>query len=332
MLFYIKIYFSHSHVHSKLRNGSAKGGRGTSRTSSGPSTDKTNSGSSHSSGNNGSTPSTSPTAFLPPRAEKRKSKDESPPPVSGDNEAVSSCMVNASGIPISSNSICGLTNQPQSLINPVTGLNVQISTKKCKTSAPCAISPVLLECPEQDCSKKYKHVNGLRYHQSHAHGSATMLDEDSMAETEEHVTPQPSPQSSTPTPSMTPNPSDLISNTQTELSSQSTIAQLSIPDESNTKKLDEEDLSLELGNSGKSSIPETATSLACGVILPSTESNSTITNPNVSSAGGSITAGTSHHEQQKQFLDLVENTKIKMNTSISLESNNQAIQQSPTGE
>ncbi|XP_065368364.1 mucin-17 [Calliphora vicina] len=325
------IYFSHSHVHSKLRNGSAKGGRGTSRTSSGTSADKANSGSSHSSGNSGSTPSTSPTAFLPPRAEKRKSKDESPPPVSGDNEAVSSGMVNASGIPISSNSICGLTNQPQSLINPVTGLNVQISTKKCKTSSPCAISPVLLECPEQDCSKKYKHVNGLRYHQSHAHGSATMLDEDSMAETEEHVTPQPSPLSSTPTPSMTPNPSDLISNTQTEISSQSAIAQLSIPDELNTTKLDEEDLSLQLVNSEKSSIPETDTSLPCGGILPSTESNSTITNPTVPTAGGSISAGTSHHEQQKQFLDLVENTKINMNTSISLESNNQAIQHSPTG-
>lgn len=27
-----------------------------------------------------------------------------------------------------------------------------------------------MECPEQDCSKKYKHVNGLKYHQSHAHG------------------------------------------------------------------------------------------------------------------------------------------------------------------
>jgi hypothetical protein len=32
-------------------------------------------------------------------------------------------------------------------------------------------SPVLLECPEPNCSKKYKHINGLKYHQSHAHGS-----------------------------------------------------------------------------------------------------------------------------------------------------------------
>lgn len=67
-----------------------------------------------------------------------------------------------------------------------------------KTTTPCAISPVLLECPEQgikiefiakktvfhhiklftDCSKKYKHANGLKYHQSHAHGAGSM-DEDS---------------------------------------------------------------------------------------------------------------------------------------------------------
>lgn len=32
---------------------------------------------------------------------------------------------------------------------------------------PC--SPVLIECPEPNCSKKYKHINGLKYHQSHAH-------------------------------------------------------------------------------------------------------------------------------------------------------------------
>lgn len=66
------------------------------------------------------------------------------------------------------------------VVNPVTGLNVQILPKKCKTTSPCAISPVLLECPEQYCSKKYKHANGLRYHQSHAHGggSATLMGDD----------------------------------------------------------------------------------------------------------------------------------------------------------
>ncbi|XP_074649685.1 uncharacterized protein LOC141904946 isoform X2 [Tubulanus polymorphus] len=29
--------------------------------------------------------------------------------------------------------------------------------------------PALIECPEPNCNKKYRHINGLRYHQSHAH-------------------------------------------------------------------------------------------------------------------------------------------------------------------
>lgn len=33
-----------------------------------------------------------------------------------------------------------------------------------------AQSPVLIECPEPNCDKKYKHINGLKYHQTHAHG------------------------------------------------------------------------------------------------------------------------------------------------------------------
>ena len=58
-------------------------------------------------------------------------------------------------------------------------------------------SPVLLECPEPNCSKKYKHINGLKYHQSHAHGSAD--DEDtkegitSMSENDESNIETPSP-------------------------------------------------------------------------------------------------------------------------------------------
>ncbi|XP_078603984.1 uncharacterized protein LOC144877776 isoform X1 [Branchiostoma floridae x Branchiostoma japonicum] len=29
--------------------------------------------------------------------------------------------------------------------------------------------PALIECPHANCNKKYKHINGLRYHQAHAH-------------------------------------------------------------------------------------------------------------------------------------------------------------------
>ncbi|KAH0539675.1 hypothetical protein KQX54_007131 [Cotesia glomerata] len=58
-------------------------------------------------------------------------------------------------------------------------------------------SPVLYECPEPNCSKKYKNQNGLKYHQNHAHGSAD--DEDtkegvtSMSENDESNIEAPSP-------------------------------------------------------------------------------------------------------------------------------------------
>ncbi|GLV43458.1 scribbler [Carabus blaptoides fortunei] len=57
-------------------------------------------------------------------------------------------------------------------------------------------SPVLLECPEPNCSKKYKHINGLKYHQSHAHGSADdddTKDVTSMSENDESNIEAPSP-------------------------------------------------------------------------------------------------------------------------------------------
>lgn len=136
------------------------------------------------------TPSTSPTpttAFLVPRPEKRKSKDESPSPVNGNNTVTSVQNFNATS-----------------------GCNTQISSKKLKTVAsPCAISPVLLECPEQDCSKKYKHANGLKYHQSHAHGILSSIDEDS---TQAPESPQRADRSQTPPTSI---PSTTITNTPT---------------------------------------------------------------------------------------------------------------------
>lgn len=169
-----------SSVNSKLRNGGNKGrggrtsttGTTTATTNSGSSSTSSNSSSSTSTTNSSNTPSPSPNtgAFLPPRPEKRKSKDESPSPVNGN-------VSGGTGSSATGQNASGATTQ--SVVNPVTGQNVQISTKKCKTASPCAVSPVLLECPEQDCSKKYKHANGLRYHQSHAHGSISSMDEDS---------------------------------------------------------------------------------------------------------------------------------------------------------
>ncbi|KAL7052430.1 hypothetical protein ACKWTF_004864 [Chironomus riparius] len=134
-----------SSVHSKLRNGGSKGR--TSRNSSigAPPTNIT--------------PSTSPTAFLVPKSDKRrKSKDESP----------SSSNGNSSG-----------SNVTNSTLNAAT-CNTPNLKKPKNTTSPCAVSPVLIECPEQDCSKKYKHANGLKYHQSHAHGTITSTEEETL--------------------------------------------------------------------------------------------------------------------------------------------------------
>lgn len=99
-----------------------------------------------------------------------------------------------------------------------------------KTTIPCPISPVLLECPEQDCSKKYKHANGLKYHQSHAHG--LMLDEDSLQPPESpgrqppSATPSPAPQ---PTPATTPQPPVIAEPQSPATTAAPTIPSSSIP-------------------------------------------------------------------------------------------------------
>lgn len=141
-------------VHSKLRNGGPKG-----RASRNSSVSNIN----ISTNTVTNTPSTSPTTFSAPRPEKRrKSKDESPSPFNGNS------VQSSVGSSNSNNNTATLNSQPPAV-------------KKSKNvTSPCAISPVLLECPEQDCSKKYKHANGLKYHQSHAHGIISTADDDSL--------------------------------------------------------------------------------------------------------------------------------------------------------
>uniref|UniRef100_A0AAQ6IG25 C2H2-type domain-containing protein n=1 Tax=Anabas testudineus TaxID=64144 RepID=A0AAQ6IG25_ANATE len=44
-------------------------------------------------------------------------------------------------------------------------------------------SPVLIDCPHPNCNKKYKHINGLKYHQAHAHNDEDVrLDQDGDSE------------------------------------------------------------------------------------------------------------------------------------------------------
>ncbi|KAF5291361.1 hypothetical protein FQA39_LY03512 [Lamprigera yunnana] len=120
---------------------------------------------------NGSGPSTapsSPTPFVPPRPEpntKRKNR-------TGEEEQQAN-----------SNSASSKKTK-----------TVPLTTSNSSGSPPP--SPILLECPEPNCSKKYKHINGLKYHQSHAHGSADdddTKDVTSMSENDESNIDAPSP-------------------------------------------------------------------------------------------------------------------------------------------
>lgn len=75
----------------------------------------------------------------------------------------------------------------------------QPSTPKAKRPPPTPSSPppdpILLECPEPNCSKKYKHANGLKYHRSHAHG---LDEEDKDGSSSEQEEPQTEPASPMP--------------------------------------------------------------------------------------------------------------------------------------
>ena len=65
-------------------------------------------------------------------------------------------------------------------------------------------SPQLIECPEPNCNKKYTRLNGLKYHQSHAHNNGSLDEEISNGEnrTESEVEdarqPSPTPVAETP--------------------------------------------------------------------------------------------------------------------------------------
>lgn len=57
-------------------------------------------------------------------------------------------------------------------------------------------SPVLIDCPHPNCNKKYKHINGLKYHQARAHNDQDVrLDQDGDSEYGDDSTLHPDPAS-----------------------------------------------------------------------------------------------------------------------------------------
>ncbi|CAH0394057.1 unnamed protein product [Bemisia tabaci] len=154
-----------SSVHSKLRSNSSTNNNGNNKTSSG----------------RRGPPASSPTPFVPPRPDsgtKRKNRceeEQQQSPVNGKKTKPA---------PGASSSSSTSLPPPPSPATPVTSNG---------SGSPPPTSPVLLECPEPNCSKKYKNINGLKYHQSHAHGGSTDENEDkemtSLSENEEVPSP-----------------------------------------------------------------------------------------------------------------------------------------------
>ncbi|XP_071444793.1 zinc finger protein 608-like [Hetaerina americana] len=161
-----------SSVHSKLRNGGGKGRRGNGPSTVVPVASVTVTGA------GGAAGATGVTGFIPPRPEpgnKRKARGTE----IGDDGVVGVSVTNGNGA----------------------GGKRSRSASRGPPSSPPS-SPVLLECPEPNCSKKYKHINGLKYHQSHAHGAAGVVasEEDDTKETASLSEAEESPVETAPSP------------------------------------------------------------------------------------------------------------------------------------
>lgn len=137
----------------------------------------------------------SPTPFVPPKTDTTPGKRKSKAP---EEEAPAKKSKPPPPPP---------TPTPAPTPNPTPTLTPTVVSTVPSSPPP---SPVLLECPEPNCSKKYKHINGLKYHQSHAHGNAddeeTKESAGSLSEAEEAPSPVPLKKEGEPSPSEVPAP------------------------------------------------------------------------------------------------------------------------------
>ncbi|UYV71260.1 ZNF608 [Cordylochernes scorpioides] len=172
-------------VQSKLRNG--KGRRGFTVPSSPAKAETTSNSSSSNKRKGGSKPNES---TEPPAPETTKSSSSSSSSSSGGSSNSGKRARSQSRGPAASTA------------PPVTTTTTTTTTTTCSsTPSPAAptppddqapASPVFIECPEPNCSKKYKHINGLKYHQTHAHSGNPPGAEIKMEEGEEGVSKEPS--------------------------------------------------------------------------------------------------------------------------------------------
>ncbi|KAG8576099.1 hypothetical protein GDO81_009771 [Engystomops pustulosus] len=97
----------------------------------------------------------------PSSASKRKSKPPS------DMELTSSSEDSKGSKRARTNSM-GSSSAPGTVPLPLTVPLSSIKVEPAALDRNCS-SPILIDCPHPNCNKKYKHINGLKYHQAHAH-------------------------------------------------------------------------------------------------------------------------------------------------------------------
>ncbi|XP_030043966.1 zinc finger protein 609 [Microcaecilia unicolor] len=96
----------------------------------------------------------------PSSASKRKNK-----PLS-DMELNSSSEDSKGTKRVRTNSTGSAAMPPAPIPVPIPLTAIKVETLVLDRNCP---SPVLIDCPHPNCNKKYKHINGLKYHQAHAH-------------------------------------------------------------------------------------------------------------------------------------------------------------------
>ncbi|KAL0967922.1 hypothetical protein UPYG_G00259840 [Umbra pygmaea] len=171
-------------------NSSDNKGSGTSKTRAANNTNKGRRGSQTSSERR--TPPNSNTEDVkasPSSANKRKNKpasDMEPNSSSEDTKGNKRMRTNSNSCP------GGVLNLPHAILPGIPTIKMEtLPPPQLDRNCP---SPVLIDCPHPNCNKKYKHINGLKYHQARAHNDDDIkLDLDADSEYGEDATLHPDP-------------------------------------------------------------------------------------------------------------------------------------------
>ncbi|XP_041705822.2 zinc finger protein 609-like [Coregonus clupeaformis] len=159
----------------------------------GSGTSKTRGANSSSKGRRGTPPNsnTEDVKASPSSANKRKNKpasDMEPNSSSEDTKGSKRMRTNSNSGP------GGLPQTPHAVLPGKPGIKAEpLPPQQLDRNCP---SPVLIDCPHPNCNKKYKHMNGLKYHQARAHNDDDIkLDMDGDSEYGEDSTLHPDPSS-----------------------------------------------------------------------------------------------------------------------------------------